>query len=59
MSRVIMLVIGAAAALFVLFTFILPLIMGLLKLALLVAVIGVIVFIAVKVMSSSGSSSSR
>lgn len=48
-----MLVIGAIAALFVLFTFILPLIAGLLKFALLVAVVGVIVFVAVRVMSSS------
>ncbi|WP_214319664.1 hypothetical protein [Nonomuraea sediminis] len=59
MSRVIMLVIGALAAMFVLFTFILPLLATLLKVALLVAVVGVIVFIAVRVMSGSGSSSSQ
>ncbi len=54
-----MLVIGALAAMFVLFTFILPLLATLLKVALLVAVVGVIVFIAVRVMSGSGSSSSQ
>ncbi|GAA2410328.1 hypothetical protein [Nonomuraea africana] len=47
MGRMVMLVAGALLALWVLFAFVVPMIMGLLKLALIVGVIAVIVFIAV------------
>jgi hypothetical protein len=49
----VMLVVGALLALWVLFTFILPMLMGLLQLALIVGVIGVIVFIAVTLVGRS------
>ncbi|MFG3437701.1 hypothetical protein ACGF0J_10705 [Nonomuraea sp. NPDC047897] len=47
MSRVVMLVLGALLALFVLFNFVLPMIMGLLKVALIIGVVALLVFIAV------------
>ncbi|WP_157978454.1 MULTISPECIES: hypothetical protein [Actinomycetes] len=55
MSRVVMLVLGALLALFVLFNFILPMLMGLLKVALIIGVIGLLVFIAVTVVGKSSS----
>ncbi|MDF2707535.1 MAG: hypothetical protein K0R62_3187 [Nonomuraea muscovyensis] len=42
-----MLVLGALLALFVLFNFVLPMIMGLLKVALIIGVVALLVFIAV------------
>ncbi len=50
-----MLVLGALLALFVLFNFILPMLMGLLKVALIIGVIGLLVFIAVTVVGKSSS----
>ncbi|MEU8250207.1 hypothetical protein [Nonomuraea sp. NPDC048916] len=56
MSRVIMLVLGALLALFVLFNFILPMVLGLLKIALIIGVVGLLVFIAVTMVGKSSSS---
>ncbi|MEW9555988.1 hypothetical protein [Nonomuraea sp. NPDC050783] len=56
MSRVVMLVIGTLLGLFVLFNFLLPLLAGLFKLALIVGVIALLVFVAVTVMSKSSRS---
>jgi cobalamin biosynthesis protein CobD/CbiB len=56
MSRVIMLVLGAVLALFVLFTFIIPMVLGLLKIALIIGVVALFVFIAVTLVSRSSSS---
>ncbi|WP_431897274.1 hypothetical protein [Nonomuraea sp. bgisy101] len=47
MGRMVMLVAGVLLALWVLFAFILPMVMGLLKLALIIGVIAVVVFVAV------------
>ncbi|MCA2189871.1 hypothetical protein [Nonomuraea cavernae] len=55
MSRVIMLVLGALLALFVLFNFILPMVVGLLKIALIIGVVGLLVFIAVTMVGKSSS----
>ncbi|MCA2177039.1 hypothetical protein LDL08_12690 [Nonomuraea glycinis] len=56
MSRVIMLVLGALLALFVLFNFIIPMVLGLLKIALIIGVVGLFVFIAVTLVGKSSSS---
>ncbi|MEU5860002.1 MULTISPECIES: hypothetical protein [unclassified Nonomuraea] len=56
MSRVVMLVLGAILGLFVLFTFVLPLLAGLFKLVLIVGVVALIVFIAVTIVGKSRSS---
>ena len=56
MSRVIMLVLGAVLALFVLFTFIIPMVLGLLKIALIIGVVALFVFIAVTLVGKSSSS---
>ncbi|MEU4230919.1 hypothetical protein AB0F17_42075 [Nonomuraea sp. NPDC026600] len=56
MSRVIMLVLGALLGLFVLFNFVLPMIMGLLKVALIIGVVALLVFIAVTLVGKSSSS---
>lgn len=50
-----MLVAGALLALFVLFTFIIPALFGLLKVALIIGVIALLVFIAVTVVGKSSS----
>jgi hypothetical protein len=51
-----MLVLGTLLGLFVLFNFLLPLLAGLFKLALIVGVVALIVFIAVTVVGKSRSS---
>jgi hypothetical protein len=51
-----MLVLGAVLALFVLFTFIIPMVLGLLKIALIIGVVALFVFIAVTLVSRSSSS---
>lgn len=51
-----MLVIGTLLGLFVLFNFLLPMVVGLIKLALIVGVIALVAFIAVTVVSKSRSS---
>ncbi|HUR07101.1 MULTISPECIES: hypothetical protein [Nonomuraea] len=56
MSRVVMLVLGALLGLFVLFNFVLPMIMGLLKVALIIGVVALLVFIAVTLVGKSSSS---
>ncbi|WP_181449090.1 hypothetical protein [Nonomuraea aridisoli] len=56
MGRVVMLVIGAVLGLFVLFTFVIPMVMWLIKLALIVGVIALLVFVAVTVISRSSRS---
>ncbi|MDA0641318.1 MULTISPECIES: hypothetical protein [Nonomuraea] len=55
MGRVIMLVAGAALALFVLFTFIIPMVLGLLKIALIIGVIALLVFVVVTLVGKSSS----
>jgi hypothetical protein len=50
-----MLVLGALLALFVLFNFILPMLMGLLKVALIIGVVALLVFIAVTLVGKSSS----
>ncbi|NUW37100.1 hypothetical protein HTZ77_37710 [Nonomuraea sp. SMC257] len=55
MSRVVMLVLGALLALFVLFNFILPMVVGLLKVALIIGVIGLLVFVAVSLVGKTSS----
>ncbi|MFG1947341.1 hypothetical protein [Nonomuraea sp. NPDC048826] len=57
MGRVIMLVAGAALALFVLFTFIIPMVLGLLKIALIIGVVALLVFIVVTLVGKSSTSS--
>ncbi|MGW4469607.1 hypothetical protein ACWENQ_08035 [Nonomuraea sp. NPDC004354] len=47
MGRLVMLVIGVALALWVLVAFILPMLVGLVKLALIIGVIALVVFVAV------------
>ncbi|WP_157548162.1 hypothetical protein [Nonomuraea candida] len=56
MSRVVMLVLGALLGLFVLFNFLLPMLAGLLKLALIIGVVAVVVFVAVAVVGKSSRS---
>jgi hypothetical protein len=51
-----MLVLGALLGLFVLFNFVLPMIMGLLKVALIIGVVALLVFIAVTLVGKSSSS---
>ncbi|MEQ4720261.1 MULTISPECIES: hypothetical protein [unclassified Nonomuraea] len=57
MGRVVMLVIGTLLGLFVLFNFLLPMLMGLLKVALIIGVVALLVFIAVTVVGKSSRSS--
>lgn len=47
MGRLVMLVVGVALALWVLVAFILPMLVGLVKLALIIGVIALVVFVAV------------
>jgi hypothetical protein len=56
MGRIIMLVLGALMALFVLFNFVLPMVLGLLKIALIIGVVALFVFIAVTLVGKSSSS---
>ncbi|WP_160150314.1 hypothetical protein [Nonomuraea solani] len=56
MSRVVMLVLGTLLGLFVLFNFILPMLVGLIKIALIIGVVALLVFVAVTVMSKSSRS---
>ncbi|WP_158088720.1 hypothetical protein [Thermoactinospora rubra] len=56
MGRIIMLVAGTLLGLFVLFNFILPMVVGLVKVALIIGVIGVVVFLVVRLVSGSSSS---
>ncbi|MFG1697400.1 hypothetical protein [Nonomuraea sp. NPDC049309] len=56
MGKVVMLVLGTLLGLFVLFTFILPMLVGLIKLALIVGVIALIVFVAVTVVGKTSRS---
>lgn len=51
-----MLVLGALLALFVLFNFIIPMVLGLLKIALIIGVVGLFVFVAVTLVGKSSSS---
>ncbi|MEV4167845.1 MULTISPECIES: hypothetical protein [unclassified Nonomuraea] len=55
MGRVVMLVIGTLLGLFVLFNFLLPMLVGLVKLALIVGVVALLVFVAVTVVGKSRS----
>ncbi|WP_433436054.1 hypothetical protein [Nonomuraea sp. CA-141351] len=57
MGRVVMLVIGTLLGLFVLFNFLLPMVMGLLKVALIIGVVALLVFVAVTVVGKSSRSS--
>lgn len=57
MGRMVMLVAGALLAVFVLFNFIVPMVMGLLKIALIIGVIAVVVFVLVAIVGRSSSSS--
>ncbi|MFI7708320.1 hypothetical protein [Nonomuraea sp. NPDC049480] len=56
MGRVVMLVIGTLLGLFVVFNFLLPLLAGLLKVALIIGVVALGVFIAVTVVGKSSRS---
>ncbi|MDR8407889.1 hypothetical protein [Nonomuraea sp. 3-1Str] len=55
MSRVVMLVLGALLGLFVLFTFVLPMVVGLLKVALIIGVVALLVFVAVTLVGKTSS----
>ncbi|MGN9837641.1 hypothetical protein ACTMTI_05920 [Nonomuraea sp. H19] len=55
MGRVVMLVMGTLLGLFVVFNFLLPLLAGLLKIALVIGVVALLVFIAVTVLGKSRS----
>lgn len=57
MGRILMLIAGVLLAAFVLFNFILPMVLGLLKIALIIGVIGVVVVLVVTVVGKSSSSS--
>ncbi|GAA4054356.1 hypothetical protein GCM10022248_22120 [Nonomuraea soli] len=52
----VMLVVGTLLAIFVLFNFIVPMVLGLLKIALIIGVIGVVFFLVIRVFSGSSSS---
>jgi hypothetical protein len=56
MGKVLMLIAGTLLALFVVFNFLVPMLAFLVKLALIIGVIGLVVFIAVTVMSKSSRS---
>ncbi|MBA2891674.1 hypothetical protein ACIBH1_46035 [Nonomuraea sp. NPDC050663] len=56
MGRMVMLVVGTLLAIFVLFNFIVPMVLGLLKIALIIGVIGVVFFLVIRVFSGSSSS---
>ncbi|SDM09607.1 hypothetical protein [Nonomuraea jiangxiensis] len=55
MGRLVMLVIGALLGLFVLFNFLLPMLAGLIKIALIIGVVALVVFITVTVVGKSRS----
>ncbi|MEV0149334.1 MULTISPECIES: hypothetical protein [unclassified Nonomuraea] len=55
MSRVVMLVLGALLGLFVLFNFVLPMVVGLLKVALIIGVVALLVFVAVTLVGKTSS----
>ncbi|MEV4567220.1 hypothetical protein AB0K12_25930 [Nonomuraea sp. NPDC049419] len=57
MGKVVMLVLGTLLGLFVLFTFVLPMLVGLIKLALIIGVIALVVFVAVTVVGKTSRSS--
>ena len=56
MGRVVMLVLGTLLGLFVLFNFLLPMLVGLVKIALIIGVIALLVFVAVTVVGKSSRS---
>ncbi|MFC4111635.1 hypothetical protein [Nonomuraea zeae] len=56
MGRVVMLVLGALLGLFVLFNFLLPMLVGLVKVALIIGVVALLVFVAVTVVGKSSRS---
>ncbi|MFG1708472.1 hypothetical protein ACFLIM_35260 [Nonomuraea sp. M3C6] len=56
MGRVVMLVIGTLLGLFVLFNFLLPMLAGLIKIALIIGVVALLVFITVTVVGKSSRS---
>ncbi|MFG6194103.1 hypothetical protein [Nonomuraea sp. JJY05] len=56
MGRVVMLVLGTLLGLFVLFNFLLPMLVGLIKIALIIGVIALLVFVAVAVVGKSSRS---
>ncbi|MET7333383.1 hypothetical protein [Nonomuraea sp. NPDC005650] len=56
MGRVVMLVLGTLLGLFVLFNFLLPMLAGLIKIALVIGVIALLVFVAVAVVGKSSRS---
>ncbi|MFI6741432.1 hypothetical protein ACIBI9_51675 [Nonomuraea sp. NPDC050451] len=56
MGRVVMLVLGTLLGLFVLFNFLLPMLAGLIKIALIIGVIALLVFVAVTVVGKSSRS---
>ncbi|MEO3793161.1 hypothetical protein ABGB14_23355 [Nonomuraea sp. B10E15] len=56
MGRVVMLVLGTLLGLFVLFNFLLPMVLGLLKVALIIGVVALLVFVVVTVMGKSSRS---
>ncbi|MEV6039863.1 hypothetical protein AB0L65_52725 [Nonomuraea sp. NPDC052116] len=56
MGRVVMLVLGTLLGLFVLFNFLLPMLVGLIKIALIIGVIALLVFVAVTVVGKSSRS---
>ncbi|MEV0582706.1 hypothetical protein [Nonomuraea sp. NPDC050310] len=55
MGRLVMLVAGTLLAIFVLFNFIVPMVLGLVKIALIIGVIGLVVFLVVRMVSGSSS----
>ncbi|MBF8192112.1 hypothetical protein ITP53_41830 [Nonomuraea sp. K274] len=56
MGRVVMLVIGTLLGLFVLFNFLLPMLVGLVKIGLIIGVVALLVFVAVTVVGKSSRS---
>ncbi|MFI6818777.1 hypothetical protein ACIBG7_40715 [Nonomuraea sp. NPDC050328] len=55
MGRLVMLVAGTLLAIFVLFNFVVPMVLGLVKIALIIGVIGLVVFLVVRMVSGSSS----
>ncbi|WP_345566699.1 hypothetical protein [Nonomuraea rosea] len=56
MGRVVMLVLGTLLGLFVLFNFLLPMLVGLVKVALIIGVVALLVFVVVTVVGKSSRS---
>ncbi|MGW0807115.1 hypothetical protein [Nonomuraea sp. NPDC002799] len=56
MGRVVMLVLGTLLGLFVLFNFVLPMLVGLVQIALIIGAVALLVFIAVAVVGKSSRS---